>query len=232
MASRPVYVPDPSGLPYSACHDVSFDWNAGFAAVQKRKNVLALHTRAAESGLTPLLEISSKSELEVGRRLSAFSLKLTDDTGRAFPLECVFQASKVYRHGGPFVDLLTAEPRDAKRDPRHRSSGPLVAFRFRDYSWPLEPQTAFYNWLYISALTTHHSELPLLQQYKGFTDIEFNPQKSVNCQAQALAVLIGMERAGVLDRAMTDEVSFLRTFVDGRAADEVKESDPRFQGKA
>jgi len=54
------------------------------------------------------------------------------------PLECVYQASKVFMEGGPFRDLLERNPRDAKRDERLKTSGPLKEFQFEGVEWPLE----------------------------------------------------------------------------------------------
>ena len=35
-----------------------------------------------------------------------------------------------------------------------------------------------------------------LLDYDGFTDIVFNPQKSINCQARSCAIYVGMKRKG------------------------------------
>lgn len=209
MAERPVFIPDTSASSYVRVESVPFDWNPGFAAVQKRKNVVALHASAASRGLSPLLEISSKSEEELGRRLSSFSLKLNDKAGQPWPLECVFQSAKVYERGGPYVDLLRQEPKAAKRDPRHKTSGPLVEFRYEGRSWKLLPRTAFYDWLYMRALFPHRDYLRRLDKYRGFTDIEFNPNRSINCQARSLAKLVAMQQADVLENAMSSEEAFL-----------------------
>lgn len=49
--------------------------------------------------------------------------------------------------------------RDAKRDPRLQASGRLTGFRFNGSSFPLEPKTAFYDWLYINAIYPHREWL-------------------------------------------------------------------------
>jgi hypothetical protein len=202
-------MPDGNGPPYFKARSFPFTWNPGFAPIQKRKNVAALHASAAASGLGELLEVSSKSEQEIGRRLSAFSLKVVTAGGEEVPLENVFQSSKVYERGGPYLDLLGVEPKAAKRDPRHQGSGRLVEFRYNDLSWPLVPRTAFYDWLYIKALFPHREYLRRLDKYQGFTDIEFNPNRSINCQAKSLATLVGMQRGGVLEAVMADQATFL-----------------------
>lgn len=86
------------------------------------------------------------SEHQIGVRMSAFNLTIhTRGNRREIPVECAFQAAKVFTKGGPYTDLLDALPLVAKRDPRLQSSGHLAAFRFLDQDWPLEPLTAFYD---------------------------------------------------------------------------------------
>nr|WP_272214503.1 hypothetical protein [Marinicella sp. W31]MDC2880121.1 hypothetical protein [Marinicella sp. W31] len=156
------------------------------------------------------MEISSKSEESLGIALSAFNLKLNyPQTGNPLPLECAFQGSKVFEEGGPYTDLFNVSPREAKRDPRLKSSGRLVAFRFGGEDWPLEPQTGFYDWLYISALVRQPQLAERLLDYSAFTDIEFNPEKSINCQAYSAALYVSLSLRGLLRRAATDRKAFL-----------------------
>ena len=164
----------------------SFDWNGGFAVSQKKKNINNLHSAIRRKYNEPVLEISTKSDVELGQKLSAFHLKIND-----YYLENIFQSSKVYENGGPYLDLLTVQPTDAKKDPRHKTSGKLTGFFYHDELWELEPKTAFYDYLYISAAKEmlKQEELEALCEYEWFTDIEFNPNKSINCQARAVALL-------------------------------------------
>ncbi len=174
------------------------------APSQKKKNVAALHAAAASEGLTPLLEISSKSDEELGRRLSAFSLKVEVE-GKILPLENAFQGSKVFTKGGPYQDLYAAPPGTARRDDRLRDSGRLIAFRLGAMTFPSEPATGFYDWLYIRALYEHIEWLrPRVSKYSGFTDIEFNPEKSLNCQARSLALLLALDRRGKVNKVADD----------------------------
>ena len=161
----------------------SFAWNSGFAEAQKKKNVANLHTAILEdTGETPL-EVSTKSNERIGVSLSAFSLTLNGTH-----LENIFQASKVYEYGGPYTDLLHVHPRDAKRDDRHRNFGQLISFELDGESWPINPLTAFYDYIYILAVVENFGYTLDLWDYDWFTDIEFNPNRSINCQARALAL--------------------------------------------
>ena len=129
------------------------------------------------------MEISSKGEVELGNLLSAFNMR-TDGVY----IENIFQSSKRYENGGPYLDLLTVAPKDAKRDERHQTSGRLVAFVRNGEDWPLEPKTAFYDYIYVLAVIENFGRELDLYDYNWFTDIEFNPGKSINCQARAVAI--------------------------------------------
>lgn len=211
MAERPVFVPCPIGTRLVKEMSFEFGWSGGFAVVQKKKNITALHIAAAEKGYEPLLEVSTKSDEKLGQRLSAFNLNVRSKLHGDIPLECAYQGSKVFEHGGPYTDLFLVDPREAKTDPRIRSSGGIVAFHFNGLDFPTEPKTAFYDWLYISAIFPHRVFLRRLEDYLGFTDIEFNPSKSVNCQARSCATFVAMARRGVLEGALQSPESFVAT---------------------
>jgi hypothetical protein len=202
MAERPIFVPsqDAPGL----VKEISFSipWHSGFAPVQKKKNIKALHDAAAAAGYAPLLEASTKSDEKLGQHLSAFHLKVHGDSLGEIPLECAFQGSKVFEKGGPFTDLYEVDARMAKRDPRLQESGRLVGFSFEEIQFPLYPKTVFYDWLYINAIYTHRGWLKRLLRYAGFTDIEFNPGKSINCQARSCALFVALMQTGLLDSAV------------------------------
>src|SRR5580700_3583012 len=99
MAERPIFIPckDATGM----VKEISFSipWHSGFAPIQKKRNIAALHAAAAEAGYEPLLEVSSKSEEKAGRHLSAFHLKVHTKNVGDIPLECAFQGSKVFERG-------------------------------------------------------------------------------------------------------------------------------------
>ncbi len=180
-----------------------------FRACPKKKNVVALHEAAKSKGYFPLLEVSTKSEVVLGQRLSAFNLKAKNDNLGEIPLECAFQGSKVFENGGPYTDLYSLDARTARKDARLRNSGRLTQFKFNDFIFPNEPKTAFYDWLYISAIFPHRDYLVRLKEYAGFTDIEFNPEKSVNCQARSCAIFVAMMTKGLLETAIRSPSSFI-----------------------
>ncbi|EOT2069407.1 TPA: DarT1-associated NADAR antitoxin family protein [Proteus mirabilis] len=210
MAVRPVFIPKLSENILSITKDIDFTWAAGMAKVQKQKSIRALHEAARAQGLNNLLEISSKSEDEHGIALSAFNLKIkTKKLGKEFTVESAFQASKVFENGGPYVDLLDKASRESKKDIRLKESGNLVSFKFYSTTWPLIPRTAFYDWLYLSALNQNKKLAEYLLNFDGFTDIEFNPAKSINCQARAAALYVSLVKRNKLKDVLSSQSSFL-----------------------
>ena len=204
MAVRPVFVVSQTIPFYKEC-EVEFKYNGGFAATQKQKNIKAIHEGyILKSPGAKILEISSKSLQSEGVLLSAFNLlKFVPAIDKSIPVENVFQGSKVFSLGGPYTDLYHKTPRDAKRDERLRNSGPLMCFRFTDEVFPLNPKTTFYDWIYINALLENPALCEKITEYDTFTDVEFNPNKSINCQARAAAIFVSLKMSGELEKIKT-----------------------------
>ena len=209
MASRPIFLAREDSVG-AVERLVEFDWHPGMAITQKQKSIRSLHQAASAIGVSPLLEISSKSEIEAGVKLSAFNLLIrTKTTRRSFTLETAFQGSKVFERGGPFRDLLGLDSRAAKKDIRLTESGNLIGFEFFGRHFPLTPRTFFYDWLYVNALVQNIELAREATIYKGFTDIEFNPSKSLNCQARSAAIFVSLIANNCLDLALESPESFL-----------------------
>ena len=211
MAKRPVFIPFSEGHRLVLEVEIEFKWNPGFAPIQKRKNVAALHKAAAKQNHSPLLEVSTKSNEELGLRLSAFNLPVELDSGMSIPLECAFQGSKIFENGGPYTDIFKKSTRDAKKDERLRTDSKLVGFKFEGIDFPSEPKTAFYDWLYSRALLPNKEYLGKLEDYAGFTDIEFNPSKSINCQARSCALFVSLCHKDLINDAMSSPQKFIKT---------------------
>lgn len=167
--------------------DYTFQWFSGFSSAQKQKSITSLHNTIifVNKEANPL-EISTKGTIELGKKLSAFNLKLN-----GYTLENIFQSSKVFSNGGPYHDLLNISPKDAKKDERLLNSGKLVGFNYNSIDFPLEPKTVFYDYIYINAVryTLSLNEIKQITNYTHFTDIEFNPKKSINTQAKSVAII-------------------------------------------
>ena len=90
MAERPVFVPAPDSPELVKTVFLSLKWHSGFAAVQKEKNIKALHLAAASAGYQNVLEVSTKSEKNRGQKLSAFYLKVKSVQLGEIPLDVRF----------------------------------------------------------------------------------------------------------------------------------------------
>ena len=200
MANRPVYVPI-SRPPFFQRVDIEFTFNQGLSTTQKRKNIEAIHQSFLRRSPNSVpLEISSKSLNPLGVNLSAFNLKKRICSLKIeIPVENVYQGGKRFLCGGPYTDLYNVSPKEAKTDERLKYSGPLKAFSFEGVDYPIEPQNGFYDWIYIQAIQENKELGEEIQNYNAFTDIEFNPNKSINCQARAAAMFVGIAKAGLLD---------------------------------
>lgn len=209
MAERPVFTPIETGFQLIRETMVTFQWHPGMAPSQKKKNVAALHEAAIAKGIDPILEVSTKSDDRLGILLSAFNLSVETTEGWTIPLESAFQGSKRFEHGGPYQDLYGKNGREIKKDERLKQSGRLRGFSFDGWDWELEPKTAFYDWLYVQAVDRQPELRDELQRFAGFTDIEFNPKKSINCQARSCALYVSLLRRDVLDSIIADRDAFL-----------------------
>lgn len=228
MAERPVFIPSPDRAELVREIFLPIKWHSGFALVQKEKNIQELHEAAAQRGIAPLLEISSKSKSERGRHMSAFHMTVPTKCCGRIKLELAFQGSKVFEHGGPFTDLFYKGDKEigqAKRDPRLQKSGRLIGFSFEGLDFPLEPKTAFYDWLYCSFLWDHREWATKLYAYAGFTDVEFNPQRSINCQARSAALFLSLMKRGDLESALQSPSAFLDTLVRSRYRPQLRADD-------
>lgn len=195
MAQRPVYKIK-SSYPYYECINVEFTYNGGFAVSQKQKNIQAIHEAyKAINSVAKVLEISSKSLQPLGVSLSAFNLlKKVHSMNIRIPVENVYQGGKIFEMDGPFLDLYKVKPKDAKRDERLKENGRIKAFYFEGERFPINPQTAFYDWIYINAILENEDLAREIVEYDAFSDVEFNPEKSINCQARAAAIFVSLYR--------------------------------------
>lgn len=190
--------------------EIDFEWFGGFALVQKRKCIKSLHENyLLKHPGKKILEISGKSESSLGVKLSAFNLQI-QRRGKIFSVESAFQGSKVFEFGGPYSDLLDKPSIAAKKDSRLKSSGRVKLFEFDGEKFPINPTTYFYDWLYVNALNDNPDVAEKILEFDAFTDIVFNPKKSLNCQAQAAAIFVSLGRKNLLRPALADKNQFLK----------------------
>ncbi len=209
MATRPIFIPTKNSKELFKEQSIEFKFYNGFSVTQKAKSINSLHENANILGFKNILEVSSKSSKELGYKLSAFNLMIETDKYGFISVESAFQGSKVFENGGAYHDIYLKDSLSAKRDSRIKNSGALKYFKFEGETWALEPKSAFYDWIYIKALYPHIEDIKdELIGYDAFTDIEFNPKKSINCQARSCAILVSLIKLDTLDKAMESPESF------------------------
>lgn len=213
-AFRPIFLPGSKEENYCKEVMVEFPWIRGLSPSQKRERSGKLKMAGREKlGVYPILEVSTSSTNVLGLSLSAFRLQRKIGDKWCY-LESLYQGSKVFEGGGPYQDLYGKLPWEAKKDPRLYQSGKLVGFEFFEEEFPLEPNTYFYNWLYLSSLARAEREkvfvlFDSLSEFQGFCDIEFNPGRGINCQARCVAIFVGAYREGVFEEMMNGRETFL-----------------------
>lgn len=210
MAYRPVFYGDAFGYKK---YMIDFEFFTGFSLSQKQKSIQSLHNSIIRTfPERKILEISSKSLDEIGRQASAFNLNVILKSGKKFSVEQIFQGSKKFRRSGSqlhLIDQMTSKELKKYIGKVHQVDE-LVSFECFGQVFPLKPQTYFYNWLYINTL--HQNQLLANQiiKYDTFTDIEFNPKRSINCQAEACSIYVYLYKSNLLDYALSSKENFLQ----------------------
>ena len=206
---RPVFMPRVNSDNLVKTDMVRFERHVGFATRQKKKSINDMHQVIRKKyGFNHVLELSSKSGNKLSFPLSPFSLKITDEhDGNQYSVENAFQSSMVFEDGGPYIDLLTAPPRQARKDERLMTSGELIGYSYFGMEWGTEPLTVFYDWLYVNALKQNPQLHEEVMQYQAFTDITFNPKKSIHSAAYALALFVALNKREMLDN-VEDPMTF------------------------
>ena len=229
MSTRPVYMPKLS-RPFYTVENFEFDWAAGQAAAQKKKNSSTLQSLWKEKHPEgKILEVSTKSDDPTGVKLSPFNLtRRLPSLRKEFPVENIYQSSKTFRHGGPYVDLLGVTPSKALADPRLLDSGDLVSFTMEKEQYPVNPNFLFYQWLYLTALLENPGLADKVKKTDAFCDIEFNPDKGTNNQARACAVFNSLARLNLLEEARTFEG--FKKIMMAQDITEIKEQSQKKEG--
>lgn len=210
MAVRPVFIPTLDGDRLVNVEFVEFEWFPGLSKTQKQKSIDSLHQAANKIQEINPLEISSKAKSDQGVNLSAFNLGYQHPRTKIITsVESAFQASKVFENGGPFPELLSSNSREAKAFIGSLKIGGLVYFNFYGQQWELRPLTAFYDWLYLQSLFANSKYSSDIIKFNAFTDIEFNPKKSINCQAYSAALFVSLKARNELDHLLENRLAFI-----------------------
>ena len=211
MATRPIFISIKNKMELAKEVNIEFKYYNGFSTMQKSRSIVSLHNSANKDGYKKILEVSTKSECKLGWQLSAFNLMVCFEEGKKISLECAFQGSKVFEDDVQYKDIYFVESIEAKKDLRLKESGNIIGFEYKGVRWENEPKTAFYDWLYIKTLHDNYPEIiDQLCSYEVFTDIEFNPKKSINCQARTCAILVSLVALNLLEEALESQQNFIK----------------------
>jgi len=210
-ANRPIFITSTIPQEFFKQVNIEFTFFSGFAKTQKTKNINSLHLNAKAQGYENILEVSTKSNnYRLGRQLSSFNLMVDFGNGK-ISLESAFQGSKVFEGKVQYSDIYKKDSMSAKKDIRLKSSGNIIGFYFNEVFWENEPKTAFYDYLYMKTLYDNYEDIiKELELYDIFTDIEFNPKKSLNCQARTCAMIVSLIKQDLFNEAIQSKENFIK----------------------
>ncbi len=196
MAIRPVYIINEDDYSVEK-KDIEFDWVKGMHISRKLLCAKSLQKSAAEKlnlNAEKFIEISSCSDIDLGKNLSAFNLKTNfENKSIEYSVESAFQSAKVFEKAGPFKDIIYLSSRDAKKDLRLKENGNLKHFNFYGEIFEADGTTLFYDWIYINVLLKNEHLHDEIMKYRAFTDIAFNPKEMVNTQAFSIALFVALK---------------------------------------
>ena len=75
---------------------------------------------------------------------------------------------------------------------------------------------SFYSWLYFIALNQNKKLKTEILNYEAFTDIEFNPEKSLNCQAYSAALYSSMVKNKILVNDKVYDIGELKNLMPSK----------------
>lgn len=206
-AVRPCYYIDKNGIDK---FDVEFEYLGGFAKANKQKNIAKMHESIKNlvGHDAKILEISKASAQPLGVMLSAFNLELTLNNIKS-SVERFFQGSKKFKNGGPFSEIYTNSKIHPKKYPLLKESGDFVGFELFNESFSTNPASYFYDFLYLTALSQNPKLANGICEFEYFTDIEFNPKKSLSSQSKSAALFLYLKHKNLLKEALKSKESFL-----------------------
>ena len=177
MAIRPIYIS--TNIPEKPFikRDIEFVWVSGTSKQQKYKRRDSLHLSISKKyDINKVLEVSTKSNIDLGVKLSAYNLTVKFPSGKEIIVEDVYQDGKVFDEFGKIVE-----------------------FKYGNIVFEKDPFGMYYDYIYMLGLYCHKEYHEELSKYDIFTDIEFNPKASLNTQARAAAIWNTLYRNNMID---------------------------------
>ncbi len=225
MAVRKVYI-SLAAYPYAKEISVTFPWSNK----SKQQNVQAVldsfHDVYPD---VSALEVSLAASRPEGIHAAAMKLPLhLDAMEQDVPVGIVYEASKVFENGGPYVDLLQCSRQKVQKDPRLQQSGKCIRYCLQGTEFSMEPHPyAFFNWLYGCALRQNPEKTDDILKYRAFSDLDLgSTKKDRNSPARAAAVYAGLAAAGKLDCLDSYEAFVAETCTEPAAPAPQEEPEP------
>ncbi len=232
MATKPVFMVSTENTKHFCIVNTVFEFVGFFSPSKTQQSIESLHNSFLR--LNPskkVLEVSNRSNSPLGHKLSAHKLKLSTKNKNVFALDSIYYASKVFKNGGPYLDLLHQDINTIKKDKRLFESGDLVGFKFFHLSFDVEYSNAFFNYLYISTLHKIKENRVFadeLMQYDAFTDIEYNVGSY--SEAEACAIYVALRNKGLIEKALLSKENFINIVYKDVAKESSSKSLQRARG--
>lgn len=200
----------------------TFDFFGGFALSQKHKTINSFHNEILKYKKLNILEVSRKSLNSLGNMLSAFNLMIQNN-GKLYPIETIYQSSKIFNNNIIYHECLSMTPLEAKRyikELQEKYNLNIIGFKSFLGIFPNEPPTFFYDYLYVYALNENKILGDQILKYNCFTDIEFNQNKQFASQARSCAIFKFLSDNNILNEYLNDLCKFQNIYFNFIIKDE------------
>lgn len=191
----------------------NFEWFMGCSVAQLRRSIRALHKEIRNSGYGKIIEVSTKSEDEIGRKLSPLNLMVCIDD-ESLPMESYYQGSKVFDDNGCKIKLSECEhilPWKTKqfiRETVKERNLKLVEFDFKGNKFDLSSKGMCFDYIYILGLIQNESLGDYIMNYEVFTDLMFKKETGIGCQARSCALYKYLRTNGLLENFIKNPHEF------------------------
>ncbi len=152
---------------------------------------------AVPAHVKKVLEISYKSNTDLGSQASASELMVQLPNMPRSSVESLYRKSMVFGAGGPGREIYEKKLIDVKRSIRLADRGKLIGFQCLDEHWGLED--GFYSWLYLCGLMKNRKIAEALMEYEAFTDITFNPHQANHSAAHSAALYVAAMKLDIIE---------------------------------
>jgi len=214
MAIRPIFMSALDNNMYYKKILVNFEWFPGFSISQKQKSINSLHTSFLLNHEIEgnILEISTKSNNPLGNKLSSFNLAILNANGQKETVEEAYQKGKIF-----YDNFKVDDETDIRKIRNENRNHKIKGFTYNNIEFPNYPESLFYDWLYMLFLYNNPKYIFEItgNNYIAFSDIEFNPSKSISSQARASAIFVSLYKKGLIrDHTFFDRDNFIKFYTE------------------